>query len=405
MMQCSLDGLPMMLCESPITYTHLETGHHKFEVEPVVQFDSGRLPTLWEWEVSLPLDTTPPETQIVKGPPAITGNAVVELEFTGIDDQTLDIDLEFECLLDGILVGSCSSILTTPTLPGVPYEIEVEEGAYGKHTVAVRAIDEMGNVDPTPATRTYTYVDVNSPDTSIDIGPEEETEGTIAYFEFSGEDINGMILFDFECSLDGDDFLPCYLAAHGRGPDRRPAQLPGARGEPVRRRRLDSGARRVADHPADRHRSAGHVHRGARRPGTSPARTCILGLASNELVEEFECSVDNEQFSGCDAVLELTGLLPGTHTVEARAMRYLTEVVDPTPARYTWTVVGEPETTIVTGPVRDQRQRQRDLHLRAPTRRTSSSCAPSTAPSRSSAPRRSSPARSSRTGTRSRSTR
>ena len=68
----------------------------------------------------------------------------------------------------------------------------------------------MGNVDPTPATRTWTYVDVNAPDTSIEIGPEEETEGTIAIFEFIGEDpMTGQMLFDFECSLDGADFAPC----------------------------------------------------------------------------------------------------------------------------------------------------------------------------------------------------
>jgi hypothetical protein len=205
MMQCSLDGVPFTMCESPMTYTHLQTGDHKFEVQafsPIGGF-TQELPTLYEWEVALGLDTTPPDTQILKGPPDASASSVIQLEFTGEDDQTLDTELEYECLLDGVLVGSCSST------PGVPYEIELEDGAYGRHTVQVRAIDEMGNVDPTPATRSWMYVDINSPDTSIEIGPEEETEGTVAIFEFLGEDFHGNALFDFECSLDGEDFRPC----------------------------------------------------------------------------------------------------------------------------------------------------------------------------------------------------
>ena len=130
----------------------------------------------------------------------------------------------------------------------------------------------MGNVDPTPATRTWTYVDVNSPDTSIDIGPEEETEGTIAVFEFTGEDINGQVLFDFECSLDGADFTPCTSPHTVEGLTIGAAQLPGALREPERRRRLDARALRVADHPAARRRPARHVHR-LPAAGPSPART------------------------------------------------------------------------------------------------------------------------------------
>ena len=179
MMQCSLDGLPFTLCESPMRFTHLETGDHKFEVQafsPIGGF-TQMLPTLYEWEVALGLDTTPPDTQILKGPPNVSASEIVLLEFTGVDDQTIDLELEFECLLDGILIGYCDSIPASPGVPAVPYEVELEEGAYGRHTVQVRAIDEMGNVDPTPATRTWTYVDINSPDTSIEHRPRGGDRG------------------------------------------------------------------------------------------------------------------------------------------------------------------------------------------------------------------------------------
>ena len=349
MLHCSIDGLPFTMCESPMTYTHLQTGDHKFEVQAFGPLGGVNpyLPTLYEWEVALGLDTTPPDTQIVKGPPSVSASSVIQLEFTGEDDQTLDIELEYECLLDGILVGSCSSILSTPTTPGVPYEIELLEGAYGRHTVQVRAIDEMGNVDPTPATRTWTYVDVNSPDTSIDIGPEEETEGTVAIFEFTGEDFHGNMLFDFECSLDGEDFKPCVS----------PVTVEGlAIGPHVFQVRAVSPSGVVDSTP--------EWYEWLIIPplDTDPPDTFIVdapttsgpdilfGLQSDELlVEEYECSLDGAQFESCNSLVELTGLASGEHTLEARAVDYYMNV-DPTPAVHRWTAVGEPDTIIISGP-------------------------------------------------------
>ena len=350
-LQCSIDGMPWAPCESPATYTHLETGDHKFEVramgfsgEPLEQLH----PALYEWEVALPLDTTPPDTRFVKSPPAMTANEEVLVEFTGMDDQTLDIDLEFECLLDGVLLGSCSSVLTTPELPGVPYRVEVEEGAFGRHTLAIRAIDEMGNVDPTPATRSWTYVDLTAPDTEIEIGPEEETEGTIAVFEFLGEDPLGMPVLDFECSLDEADFTPCTspltVENLSLGPHVMQVRAVSANGvvDPI-----PELYEWLVIPPFDLEPPDTVI---ASAPGARTGPDAVFGFQSNELqVEEFECSVDGEPFSGCEPVLELEGLEPGQHTLQVRAMDIVGRV-DPTPASYTWTSVGEPETTILTGP-------------------------------------------------------
>ena len=278
-LQCSIDGLPFVHCESPMTYKQLATGDHKFEVqamgfsgEPVEQL----IPALYEWEVALPIDTTPPDTRIVKGAPSLTSNATVMFEFTGIDDQTLDLDLEFECLLDGVLLGSCASVLSTPGIPGVPYEVEVEEGAFGEHTLAIRAIDEIGNVDPSPATRTWTYVDLTAPDTEIEIGPEEETTGTVGALRVPGRGRARTARARLRVLARRRGLRALHVAAHRRGPGGRPAHLPGPRGQRVRDGRPDAGDSRVADRAAVRHRPARHDDRHRSRRGLRSGRDLRL---------------------------------------------------------------------------------------------------------------------------------
>ena len=56
----------------------------------------------------------------------------------------------FECDLDGAGFVSCSSPLTADHL------------AYGAHSIRVRAIDVAGNVDPTPATQSFSIARATS---------------------------------------------------------------------------------------------------------------------------------------------------------------------------------------------------------------------------------------------------
>src|SRR5262249_8140099 len=69
------------------------------------------------------------------------------------------------------------------------------------------------------------------------------------------------------------------------------------------------------------------------------AGTDNVGLAS------FECRLDGTGFSTCVSPLTYNGLTLGRHTFEVRAVD-TSNNVDPTPARYTWTVDTAPETTI-----------------------------------------------------------
>lgn len=339
MILCSLDGLPFVLCTSPVTYTYLQTGSHTFMASAIgVDGQMQLVPSLYEWEIILGPDTTPPDTTITKGPPALTVSYISMFEFTGLDDQTPPLELDFECSLDGGPFEACD----------LPHEVEVLTA--GEHTLAVRAIDLALNVDPSPATRTWTVVDMSAPDTSIDLGPASETESTSAIFEFSGLEPDGTPVFEFECSLDNVEFTPCTS----------PHEITGlALGAHVLQVRAKDPAG-VVDPTPDFYEWLIIGPPDATPPDTfilvgpppdNSGPNVIFAFASNEPVAGYECSLDGGPFEGCEAVYELLGLAQGQHTLLVRAFD-LAEIpnVDPTPASYNWTTLGEPDTIILSGP-------------------------------------------------------
>jgi hypothetical protein len=85
-------------------------------------------------------DTAPPDTAITEGPAAKTKKKTATFAFSGSDARAL---ASFQCKLDS---GSFESCTSPKTYSGLKK---------GSHTVAVRAVDAAGNVDPTPATRTW----------------------------------------------------------------------------------------------------------------------------------------------------------------------------------------------------------------------------------------------------------
>jgi hypothetical protein len=356
--QCSVDGLPYVYCESPFTVGPLEAGDHDFLVQAVNDFGWVDLtPAIYEWEILGP-DTTPPTTIIVKGPPegSSTPNYVSTFEFSGTDDFTPPLEFEYQCTLDGVDLGGCES----------PETIEVLEA--GPHQLVVQAIDAAGNVDPVGATRNWTVVDMSFPDTDILSGPVEETTETTATFEFEGfEELTDTPVFEFECALDQEEFVPCTS----------PYTITG----------VTVGAHtmlvRAVDPEGNRDISPDYwewlVLDGT---DTTPPDTfitfspdaansgpdAIFGFASNEPVEIFECAwgagtppAEPTTWEDCGAVLELQGLPSGQHWLWVRSTDVALNV-DPTPAGkdlgfgpndsdpFVWVVNAEPETFIDSGP-------------------------------------------------------
>ena len=84
-------------------------------------------------------DAVPPQTTITTGPSGRTNDPTPTFAFSSSDAGS-----SFQCKLDAGAYAACSSPKTTAHLED------------GPHTLSVRAMDPVGNLDPTPATRTFT---------------------------------------------------------------------------------------------------------------------------------------------------------------------------------------------------------------------------------------------------------
>ena len=89
-------------------------------------------------------DGLPPETTLDQTPNGTTSNLIASFGFSGTDNHS---SVTFQCSVDGGIYESCSSPFNTSTL------------SVGSHTFAVRAVDVLGNIDPTPASYTWTIED------------------------------------------------------------------------------------------------------------------------------------------------------------------------------------------------------------------------------------------------------
>lgn len=150
----------------------------------VVDGDSvpGAIRDLGAYELQ---DTTAPDTTITSGPTGLTNDLTPTFAFTS------EAGAAFECKLDTAAYSACQTPFTTPTLGD------------GAHSVAVRAKDAYGNVDATPATRTFT-VDTTAPDTTVTTKVAKRVTKEKVKIVFSSE-----AGATFECQVDGKAWKVC----------------------------------------------------------------------------------------------------------------------------------------------------------------------------------------------------
>jgi hypothetical protein len=203
---------------------------------------SGQIASGWSVELTTngPADFDAPQTTIDSGPSGTIDQNSANFGFSASEAAA------FDCKLDAGSFVPCTS-------PAI-YTALTE----GSHTFAVRATDPAGNVDATPATRSFT-VDtiVEGPETGPDTGP------------------------------DG-------------GPDTDPDLNPGPSDKVAPR--IAIGGARVK-----------HARRSATVTFTAIDDTTAVGALATT------CSLDRAAATHCTSPLTLKRLKPGKHSVEIRA--------------------------------------------------------------------------------------
>jgi hypothetical protein len=101
--------------------------------------------------------SVPPETTITQAPPNPSGKKEATFAFTGTDDTTPAIDLEFQCRLDPQDAPPGTDPLDL-WLDCLSPQFFTGLAAGKNHTFEVQATDGDGLVDPTPASYTWTVL-------------------------------------------------------------------------------------------------------------------------------------------------------------------------------------------------------------------------------------------------------
>lgn len=144
------------------------------------------------------LDFEEPETSLDATPQDITSAVVAAFKFSGRDNEGVS---RFRCRWDAEAWDACRS-------PAVRADL-----ADGEHVFGVKAVDQEGNEDASPASFTW-KVDTTPPDTSLRAAPPASTDATTATFHFNAADMTAVV---FECSLDTGQWSACASPASYAG--------------------------------------------------------------------------------------------------------------------------------------------------------------------------------------------
>jgi hypothetical protein len=169
-----------MRSRSSYVYTNMSTAARSFRVM-VRGYLEGEEPPPGTGD-----DTTPPETTITTSVPEFTDFPDMTIEYTGSDDVTPAGSLVFSHSVDN---GSWSAWSTDTSA----YITGLSDGA---HTFEVKARDEAGNVDPTPADASFT-VDTTPPVLTLNqpkpsrLWPPNGRMVTVSFSGNAQEQVNG----------------------------------------------------------------------------------------------------------------------------------------------------------------------------------------------------------------------
>ncbi|MBJ7459488.1 MAG: M10 family metallopeptidase C-terminal domain-containing protein [Thermoleophilaceae bacterium] len=184
--ECSLDSGPWTACASPYTTPVLSIANHTFSVRAIGSLGgTDASPATRSFSIVLP------ETTIDSGIAEGTSSTTTTQAFTFSSDAA---PATFECRLDSGAWNVCTSPYTTPVL------------SIANHTFAVRAVEQFGGADASPATRSFSIV-LPAPDTVISAGPANGStaDDSTATYAFSGLPSAA----SYQCNVDGAAWAAC----------------------------------------------------------------------------------------------------------------------------------------------------------------------------------------------------
>ncbi len=285
---CALNGAASADCTSPKDYSGLAEGDQHFEVRASDLAGNLGPAASYDWTI----DLTPPQTQLDTPLPAALNNSA-SLSFPFSSSESV---CTFECQLDSAGFAPCTSPFPAANLTD------------GSHTLEVRATDRAGNVDPTPATFSWT-TDRTPPTTTISSAPSGAVNLPSASVAFTCSETS----CTFECAIDSGPSSPCT--------------------SPLALSSLTEGLHQVMIVATD---AAGNVeataalaqwtvdltaptsHFTSQPAALGNSSSVSFGFACNEASCTFECRLDSGAFAACTSPASHT-VTDGAHTFEVRA--------------------------------------------------------------------------------------
>jgi large repetitive protein len=281
-------------------------------------------------------DTRAPATTIDSGPSGTVPSTDATFGFSSNEAAAT-----FECSLDDAAFTACVSPKTYSNL------------VVGAHTLKVRAKDAAGNIDGSPAVRSWTVElapDLAPPDTGITGKPNNPSPTHSPSFAFTGtDDSTPASMLTYECKLDAGAFAPCT------SPKSYTNLTHGSHTFQVRAIDL---AGRIDPSPAsytwmlDLFPPETTIDNGP--SGTTTSTTETITFSSDDAAATFQCSLDNAAYVTCTSPRNLSGITAGPHTFRVRAIDAAGNA-DPTAAASTWTanVSSCTASTVTVNPVAD----------------------------------------------------
>ncbi|MEP6909087.1 MAG: hypothetical protein ABI896_01495 [Actinomycetota bacterium] len=139
----------------------------------------------------------PPDTRFTFGPAnGAELDGYGQFGFVGTDDIAPPSELTYECKLDARGWSECASPLSSPTHDE------------GWHTLSVRALDDMLNVDPTPSTRRW-RIDTQEPSKPRLVVSSRPRGGTARFRLFATDRGTPARRLRYRCAVDHTPFRAC----------------------------------------------------------------------------------------------------------------------------------------------------------------------------------------------------